>query len=163
MSHRNLKGRLQDGGRFMRISWLGVIVSAVVITALRYLWYAHFTGADWGHLVGATIGQVQSSPRVAGLELVNALVLSLGLAWLVSLNGRSAATGAGVGLAAGVLFGLTSASDGAIHGAPLQGLITDGGFAVLAYTVGGAIIGALTPQKKSKTKFDWGGQTAESH
>jgi hypothetical protein len=148
----------------MRINWLGVLISAVVIVALRYLWNAHFAGADWSHLVGNAIGQAQSSPNVAGLELVNAVVLSLGLAWLVGLNGRSLPVGLGAGLAAGVMFGLTSASEGVIHGAPLKSLINDGGVVVLAYTLGGAIIGALAPQPARKAKFDWGSEAAaETH
>lgn len=147
----------------MRINWLGVIVSAIVIVALRYLWYAHFAGADWGHLVGRGVSDIQSSHKVAGLELINALVLSIGLAWLVGLNGRSLPVGLGVGIAAGVLFGLTSASDGYIHGAPLKSLITDGGYAVLAYTIGGLIVGALAPQRSRKAKFDWSSDSSGEH
>jgi hypothetical protein len=148
----------------MRINWLGIIISAIVIVALRYLWYAHFGGADWGQLVSKAVGGIQSSQKAAGLELVNALVLSLGIAWVTGLSGRSAAGGLGVGLAAGVLFGLTSAAEGYIHGAPLKDFLVNGGYAVLAYTLAGLIIGTSAPRRATRSKFNWnGGEAAAEH
>jgi hypothetical protein len=139
----------------MRINWLGIILSAIVIVALRYLWYAHFGGADWAHLVNKAIAGIQGSQKAAGLELVDALLLSLGLAWVIGLSGRSAATGVGVGLAAGILFGLTAVAEGYIHGGPLQSLLIDGGYVLLAYGLGGLIIGLLAPRRTSRAKFNW--------
>lgn len=147
----------------MRINWLGVIISAIVIVALRYLWYAHFGGADWGQLAGRAVSGIQGSQKAAGLELVDALVLSLGIAWLVGLSGRAASTGLGVGLAAGVLFGLTSVAEGYIHGAPLKDFLVDGGYVVLAYTLAGLIIGALAPKRATRSKFNWGAEAATEH
>ncbi len=147
----------------MRINWLGIIISAIVIVALRYLWYAHFGGADWGALVSKAVAGIQGSQKAAGLELLNALVLSLGLGWIIGLSGRSASSGLGVGLAAGVLFGVTSVAEGYIHGAPLKDFLIDGGFALLAYTVGGLIIGLLSPKRSTRTKFNWGGEQAAEH
>jgi hypothetical protein len=148
----------------MRINWLGIIISAIVIVALRYLWYAHFGGADWGHLVTKAVSGIQGSEKAAGLELVDALVLSLGIAWVTGLSGRSAAGGLGVGLAAGVLFGLTSVAEEYIHGAPLKDFLVDGGFAVLAYTLAGLIIGALAPKRSVRSKFNWNsGEAAAEH
>ncbi len=147
----------------MRINWLGIIISAILMVALRYLWYAHFAGADWGQLVNKAMGAVQTSQKSAGLELVNALVLSLGIAWIVGLSGRSPATGLGVGLGAGILFGLTAVAEGYIHGAPLKDFMVDGGYALLAYTVGGLAIGALAPKRSSRSKFNWGGEAAAEH
>lgn len=139
----------------MRINWLGIIISAIVIVALRYVWYAHFGGADWGHLINKAIAGIQGSQKAAGLELLDALVLSLGIAWIIGLSGRSAATGAGVGLAAGVLFGLTSVAEGYIHGGPLNTMLIDGGYVLIAYGLGGMIIGALAPRRSSRAKFNW--------
>ena len=148
----------------MRINWLGIIISALLIVALRYLWYAHFGGADWGQLVSRAVGGVQANQKAAGLEFVTALVLSLGIAWIVGLSGRAAATGLGVGLGAGVLFGLTSVAEGYIHGAPLHDFIVDGGYVVIAYTLAGLIIGALSPRRSSREKFNWGGgEAAHEH
>ena len=147
----------------MRINWLGVIISAVFIVALRYLWYAHFGGADWGHLVGRAMAGVQASPKAAGMELVDALVLSTGLGWVIGLSGRSAGAGLGAGLAAAVVFGLTAVAEGYIHGAPLKDVLIDGGYVLLAYAVGGLIIGALAPKRTSRSKFNWGGETAAEH
>ena len=128
----------------MRINWLGIIISAILMVALRYLWYAHFAGAGWG-------------------QLVNALVLSLGIGWIVGLSGRSVATGLGVGLGAGILFGLTAVAEGYIHGAPLKDFMVDGGYALVAYTIGGLVIGAFAPKRSSRSKFNWGGEAAAEH
>jgi hypothetical protein len=147
----------------MRISWLGIIVSAIVMVALRYLWYAHFAGADWGHLATKAVAAIQGSQKAAGLELVDALVLSLGIGWVTGLSGRAAAAGLGVGLAAGVLFGLTSVAEGYIHGAPLKDFLVDGGYVLIAYALGGLIIGALAPRRSSRSKFNWGGEAATEH
>ena len=144
----------------MRINWLGVIVSAVVIVALRYLWYAHFSGADWGQLPGRAIAGLQGSPKAAGLEFAAALLLSLGLAWVIGLSGRAAASGLGVGLAAGVLFGLTAVAEGYIHGAPLKDFLVDGGYVLIAYGLGGLIIGALAPRRVTRAKFNWDAEPA---
>ncbi len=147
----------------MRINWLGIIISAIVIVALRYLWYAHFGGADWGHLVTKAIAGIQGSPKTAGMELVDALVLSLGLGWIVGLSGSSAPAGLGVGLGAGVLFGLTQVAEGYIHGAPMKDVMIDGGYVLAAYGLGGLIIGALSTKRSSRSKFNWGGEAAAEH
>jgi hypothetical protein len=68
-----------------------------------------------------------------------------------------------VGLAAGVLFGLTSVAEGYIHGAPLKDFLIDGGYALLAYAVGGLIIGLLSPKRSTRAKFNWGGEPAAEH
>ena len=147
----------------MRINWLGIIISAILIVALRYLWYAHFGGADWGHLVGRAIGGIQANQKAAGLELVDALVLSLGIAWVIGLSGSSAAGGLGAGIAAGILFGLTSVAEGYIHGAPLKDFLVDGGYVLVAYALGGLVIGILAPRRSSRSKFNWGGEAAAEH
>jgi len=147
----------------MRINWLGIIVSAIVMVALRYLWYAHFAGADWGHVVTRAVAGIQGSQKAAGLELVDALVLSLGIAWVTGLSGRAAAAGLGVGLAAGVLFGLTAVAEGYIHGAPLKDVLVDGGYVLVAYALGGLIVGALAPRRSTRSKFNWGGEAATEH
>ncbi len=149
----------------MRINWLGVIISAIVIVALRYLWRAHFGGADWGHVAGKAVSDIMGARKAAGLELVNALVLSLGIAWVVGLNGAaaSAPSGLGTGLAAGVLFGLTAASEGVIHGGPIKDFLIDGGYVLVAYALGGLIIGALAPRRASRAKFNWDAEAAPGH
>ncbi len=107
---------------------------------------------------------VQGSQKAAGLELVDALVLSLGIAWIAGLSGRAAAAGLGVGLAAGVLFGLTSVAEGYIHGAPLKDFLVDGGYVLVAYGLAGLIIGGLAPSRRSnRNKFNWGGEAAAEH
>ena len=136
----------------MRINWLGVLISAIVIVVLRYLWYAYFGGADWAHLVGKAIADVQADQKAAGLSLANALVLSAGLGWLVGRErDRSLPTGIAAGLVAGVTLGATSVTTGYIHaGATLHSLLVDGGYLVAAYVLGGAILGAMAPKKSAR-------------
>ena len=62
-----------------------------------------------------------------------------------------------------MLFGLTGAAEGYIHGGPLKALLVDGGYALLAYGLGGLIIGALQPRRVTRAKFNWeGAAPAES-
>ena len=132
----------------MRINWLGVIVSAIIIVALRYLWYAHFGGADWGRLLGSSFGQVQADHRQALYELVNALVLCAALGWVIGrLRDRVLSTGIGVGILACVGFALTTASDGFIHGGPMKNAMVDGGYLLVAYVIAGAILGVMAPKR----------------
>ena len=136
----------------MRINWLGVLISAIVIVVLRYLWYAYFGGADWAHLAAKAIAAVQADQKAAGLTLANALVLSAGLGWLVGrARDRSLPTGLAAGLVAGVVFGATSVTTGYIYaGATLHSLLVDGGYLVAAYVLGGAILGAMAPKKSTR-------------
>ena len=63
-----------------------------------------------------------------------------------------------------MLFGLTGAAEGYIHGGPLKALLVDGGYALLAYGLGGLIIGALSPRRSGKAKFNWDAEhAAASH
>jgi hypothetical protein len=142
----------------MRINWLAVIISAIIVVLLRRVWYAHFGGAEWGALPGQIIGDVRGDPTLAGKELVNGLVLSLALAWVLdAARSRSLPGGIGVGLAAAIGFGLTSISAGLIHGEPVQNFLIDGGYLLVAYAVAGAILGATAPRRSSREKFNWGG------
>jgi hypothetical protein len=134
----------------MRINWLGVIIATVVIVILQYLWNAHLGGADWGHVVQRAIGNVQSNQMAALMTLGNCLIVAIGLAWLVGrMRDRSLPTGIGVGIGAAVFFAATTAaasyvSGGVVQGPALHALLMQAAFYVVAYAVGGAIIGALS-------------------
>ncbi len=135
----------------MRINWLGVLISAIVVFLLRYLWVAHFGGADWGHFVGKAISDIQANKKAAGLELVNALVLSAVLGWVIGrLRDRSLISGIGAGIVTAVGFAATTISPEYIFtGATLKTFLTDSAFYVLAYAIGGAILGAMAPKKST--------------
>jgi hypothetical protein len=145
----------------MRINWLAVLISAVIIVLLRHLWYAHFGGADWGALPTRVVDDIRGDTALAGKELVNALVLSLVLAWVVdAMRNRSLFEGLATGLAAAVGFGLTSISPGLIHGEPVESFLIDGGYLVAAYLIAGAILGAMAPKRSSRSKFNWSSSEA---
>jgi hypothetical protein len=147
----------------MRINWLAVIVSAIIVVLLRRVWYAHFGGADWGALPAQVINDISSDPVLAGKELVNALILNLALAWVLdAARSRSLAGGVGAGLAVAIGFGLTSISSGLIHGEPTQSFLIDGGYLLVAYIVAGAILGSMAPRRTSRERFNWGGSEASA-
>jgi hypothetical protein len=134
----------------MRINWLGVLIAAIVITLIRYLWNAHFGGADWGHFVGKAIGDIRASLPIAGKELVRSLVISAVLGWVIGLmRDRALMTGILAGVVTCIGFAITTIADGFIHGEPLKTLMVDGGFLLVAYLVAGAILGAMAPTKLS--------------
>jgi hypothetical protein len=148
----------------MGINWLGVIISAIIAVLVRHVWYAYFGGADLGALSGQVIREIQGDPTLAGKELLNAFVLCAALGWVIdATRSRSLAGGLGAGLAAAIGFGVTSISAGFLHGAPLHGLLVDGGYLVLAYALAGVIIGAMAPKRSSRAKFDWGSQASAEH
>lgn len=149
----------------MRINWLSVLISAVLIVVLRHAWYAHFGGADWGALTSQVINELRGDATLAGKELVNALVLVVALGWLIdATRSGNFAGGLGVGLAAGIGFALTSISSGYLHGGPLMSFLIDGGYLLVAYVLTGVILGATAPRRRSSAKFNWsGGEASAGH
>jgi hypothetical protein len=135
----------------MRVNWLAVLICTVVAFLLRYLWTAHFGGADWGHFIGRAVNNIQNDKRAAGLALVNALVIAIAIGWLVGrLRDRALATGLAAGLAAAVGFAATTVSVEYISGgATLRTFLIDAGYYVAAYVLMGAIAGAMAPKKKA--------------
>jgi hypothetical protein len=145
----------------MRINWLAVLISAIIVVLLRHLWYAHFGGADWAALPTRVVDDIRGDTTLAGKELVNALVLCLTLGWVVdAMRNRSMFEGLATGIAVAVGFGLTSISSGLIHGEPVESFLIDGGFLVAAYLIAGAIIGAMAPKRSTRSKFNWSGSEA---
>jgi len=148
----------------MRINWLGVIISALLIVLLRHAWYAHFGGAAWGALPMQVVDEIRGDTTLAGKELLNALVLAVGLGWLTdATKSGNLAGGFGVGLAAAIAFGVTSISSGYIHGAPLHSFLIDAGYLLAAFVLAGTIIGAMAPRRRS-AKFNWtSSETSAEH
>jgi hypothetical protein len=134
----------------MRINWLGVIIATVVIAILQYLWNAHLGGADWGHVVQKAIADVQANHMAALMILGNSLIVAIGLGWLIGrMRDRSLPTGLGVGVGAAIFFAVTTAaasyvSGGVVQGPALHAVLMQAAFYVVAYAVGGGIIGALS-------------------
>ena len=133
----------------MRINWIGVIIATLVITILRYLWVAHLGGADWGHVVQKAISGVQANHMAGLMTLASALLVSIGLGFFIGrFRDRSLATGLGVGLGAAIFFAATTAAAGYVAAGVVQGpglhtVLMDAAFYVVAYAIGGALIGAV--------------------
>jgi hypothetical protein len=133
----------------MRINWIGVIIATLVITILRYLWIAHLGGADWGHVAQKAISGVQANHMSALMVLANSLLISIGLGFFIGrFRDRSLPTGLGVGIGAAIFFAATTAAAsyvaaGVVQGPGLHAFLMDAAFYVVAYAIGGALIGAV--------------------
>lgn len=139
----------------MRINWLGVIIAAILIAALRYLWSAHFGGADWMHMTGKAIHDIQANQKQAGMELGSALVLAIVLGWVIGLTrDRSIVTGIGIGIVTAVGFaGTTVAPEYIFGGAALKTFLIDAGYYLAAYVVAGAVLGAMAPKRSLRSSY----------
>ena len=132
----------------MRISWPGVFISTVVVVTLRYLWYAHFAGADWDHLATKAVDAMVANRGLVPQEALVALLVSAALGWLIGqLREQSILAGIAAGIIVCAGFALTTFYAIRLH-APVRGdLLIDAGYMFAAYAVSGAILGATTPRR----------------
>lgn len=136
-----------------RINHLAVVVSAIAQFFIGGAWYAVF-GNVWLNLHAKTMTDIEN-PNAVGpyvIAFVSALVVSYGLAWvMMRMNHR----GVGCGLAAGVIcwfcFLFVEHATVSVFSAfgtnPWPLILIDMGRSLLAFAVGGMIIG--TWQKKA--------------
>ena len=68
------------------VSWLGVIVGAVVAFALGWLWYTKLFGAKWAEGVGLEIGTDSEMPMAGMVVQVIGLLL---MSWFVGVTAVS--------------------------------------------------------------------------
>ena len=146
----------------MRINWLGVIISAIIMFIVRYLWAAHFGGADWAHFATKAVADVQANHKAAGMALGAAVVTSAVLGWAIGLlRDRSLVSGVGVGIMTAVGFAATTMSAEYIfYGAPLKTFLIDSGQYLAAYVIGGAIIGAMAPKTRIRAAYSLSAEPA---
>ncbi len=132
----------------MRISWPGVIISAVLMVCLRYLWYAHFAGADWDHLAARAVAALVATQAVALQEAGIDLVLAAALAWLISqLREQSVLAGVAAGIVACAGFSLTTLFAERIHSGANGDLLLDAGYMFAAFALAGAVLGGAAPRR----------------
>ncbi len=132
----------------MRISWPGVIIGAILMVALRYLWYAHFAGADWDHLARKAMDAMAADRDNLLPEAGIALVLSSALGWLIGqLREQSIIAGVAAGIIACAGFSLTTLYAERIHGGAHGDLLVDAGYMFAAFALAGAVLGAMAPKR----------------
>ncbi|MBX7249312.1 MAG: DUF1761 domain-containing protein [Caulobacteraceae bacterium] len=133
------------------VNWAGVVVAAVVVWLVGYVWYDMLFGAAWLREMHMTEEQAMAGGMTPlFLGALNTLVMCLGLGLLVPRLGDGLMAGVKAGLLGGIFFAATNQWQGAIYGGDSNTLLMiDVGYILVGYAVGGAIIGALRFGKKS--------------
>ena len=94
------------------VNFLAVLVAGVAAFMLGFLWYSFFFGKAWQKELGFTDEYIQQGnmPLIFGSSFVMMLIMSLGLAILLSAHGGGLnwMTGLHYGLLTGTMFVATS-------------------------------------------------------
>ena len=126
------------------INWIGVLAALVASQAIGFVWYGMLFSAQWMALTGIAVSESEGSSAMA-LGAAQNLVIAIGLGWLIARTGMTGwLGGAKAGLIACIFFGLATMSLRFIYGDDNIGLIPiDGGYMLIQYLVGGALIGGV--------------------
>ena len=126
----------------MSISWWGVALAAVSAFLVGGLWYSLLFARPWARLAGVTDSELRTgAARVFGGSFVLSVVMALVLAAFVGPSG--AGFGALAGLAVGGGWVATTLGIIALfERRPFGHWAINAGYAVVAFTVMGAIVGA---------------------
>lgn len=133
------------------VNWAGVVIAAVVVWLLGWLWYGMLFKTAWMAGTGMTEADAAAagmSPMILGF--INTLVAVLGLGLIVPRFGENWMDGAKTGLIAGLCFACTTAAMGFIYTKADRSLIPiDFGYLVVLYVAAGAIVGGLKLGRKA--------------
>ncbi len=133
----------------VNISWLGILVAAIALFILGGVWYMPLFGRAYRRELGLsepTEGESALPPgktlgkALAG-QFIASLIVAAVLAWLVGNN--SAAHGAVVGLAGGLLVAAALLQLYQFEGRSLRHLFINTGYMIVGITAVGAILGAF--------------------
>jgi hypothetical protein len=128
---------------FSLISWLGVAVAGVVAMVIGGLWYALLFAKPWQRASGVTDEQLT---RNAPLTYIGSLLLALVMALVLApfIAGGGVLFGTFAGLAVGLGWVATSLGMIALfERRPFAHWAVNAGYAIVSYTVMGAVIGAF--------------------
>jgi hypothetical protein len=133
-----------------QVNWLGLVVALIAGQVIGIVWYGNVFSAAWMEAQRLTEADFVGQDWKMGLGVLNMIVILLGLDWLIRrLGGIGYVAGAKVALAACVCFALTVAALNYIYAAgSLSLMLIDGGYQVLTYVVGGALLGGLKLKPK---------------
>ena len=124
------------------VNWIGVIVAAIAMYVIGWLWYAMLFKAQYDAAMPNTEMAMATTTYVYGF--INTLVVAIGLGIVAPRLGDGWGGGAKAGLILCVFFGLTTLMMGYIYGAMPKNLLwIDVGYMLVMYIVGGAIVGGL--------------------
>lgn len=129
----------------LNLNWPGVIVAAIAVYLFGWFWYGVAFEAQWEALTAVTAESDDWGAMLWGVPAT--LVTMIGLGWLIGRDGSWAA-GLKTGLMAGVFFAVTTSSFAYIYEGANPGLIPiDWGHLLIAFGLGGAVIGGLKAGK----------------
>lgn len=133
------------------INWLGLVAALVVGQIIGIVWYGTVFSDAWMAAMELTEAEFVGTEWRMGLGFINMVVILIGLDWLIGrLDARSWMGGARVALAACIFFALTVVSLDYVYAAGnLPLLWIDGGYQVLTYVIGGALLGGLRLKAKA--------------
>ena len=133
------------------INWLGLVAALVVGQVIGIVWYGSVFSAAWLQAMEMTHADFVGTEWRMSLGFVNMVVILIGLDWLIGrLDARNWMAGARVALAACAFFALTVVSLDYIYAAGnLPLLWIDGGYQLLTYVIGGALLGGLRLKPKA--------------
>ncbi len=125
------------------VNWIGVIVAAIVMYVIGWLWYAMIFKAQYMAAMPTAGAAMATTTYVYGF--INTLVVAIGLGIVAPRLGDGWAGGAKAGLIIGVFFAATTLMMGYIYGnMPKDLLWVDLGYLLVMYIVGGAIVCGLS-------------------
>ncbi len=133
------------------INWLGLVAALVVGQIIGIVWYGTVFSDAWLAAMEMTEADFVGTEWRMSLGFINMVVILIGLDWLIGrLDARSWMGGARVALAACVFFALTVVSLDYVYAAGnLPLLWIDGGYQLLTYVIGGALLGGLKLKPKA--------------
>ena len=133
------------------INWLGLVVALVFGQIIGIVWYGVLFSDAWMTAMGMTEAQFVGTEWRMSLGVINMIVILLGLDWLIRrLDARSWMGGAKVALAVCAAFALTVVAQDYIYAAGVPALLwIDGGYQLLTYGIGGALLGGLKLKPKA--------------
>ena len=124
---------------FKSVNWIGVIVAAIVMYVIGWLWYAMLFKAQM-----PSGGAAMPTPTYV-YGFINTLVAAIGLGLVAPRLGDGWAGGAKAGLMIGIFFAATTMMMGYIYSVvPRELPWIDLGYLLVMYVVGGAIVGGLS-------------------
>ncbi|HEV2532975.1 DUF1761 domain-containing protein [Phenylobacterium sp.] len=124
------------------VNWIAVVIAAVLLQVLGFLWFGPVFGKAWIAAMGKTGDMSGGSNMLMALGAVNTLVCVTGLSWLINKVG-AVTLGAAVttSVAAWFFFSLTTSALEYIYmGMSLQLLELNAGYLLVSFVLAGVTL-----------------------
>jgi hypothetical protein len=127
-----------------RVNWPGVAAGTLAAYMVGFVWYGLLFEEHWRTLTTADPILLES-PLALAAGFLAVLLSVFGLDWVIRRTGSLGwFSGARVGMAAALFFGLSVAANDFIYGIKHMGLLlVDFGYILLWFAVAGCIVGGL--------------------